>query len=719
MNIPMTQPIMSPMMNMNMNPNSMIESIKSMAITMAMVKSTNSTDSSQNSIINMVLLMIVVSFIDTIINSIKYAISMASNKFSNYITSKTKNIPLISNDIFATQKKSSIVVKIEPASKNPTSDAIIDLLTNLPQTKSISLQSGIYAINYNDEIEISKNLYAKMCSSGNHINENEQKPTDTQQQQQTQQHQPTQPNTAENNQPVQGYGYISIYSYTLNMENLRIELDSIVKNYLIKITNKLGNNIYYFSEMPTKVYRDSTGQIDYSKIPETLYFSMKKFTTNRSFNNLFGKNVDIIRKRVNFFKDNKDWYDSKGVPYTLGIMVSGNPGSGKTSMIKCISNELKRHIINIHLSDNMTKTQLENLFYSEQINILQNGKTETYTIPINKRIYVLEDVDCQCDVILDRETETAEKILIKKNEELKNQIEELKKIINDRSNQVRVVGNQQNDRPIETNNQKITLSFLLNLFDGILETPGRITIMTTNFVDKLDKAFTRPGRIDIISKFGFSDSYQLIQIIEHRYDIVLNEEQLNFIYNIPKFITPAEIGRILFENFDSLDGALRDLETYSNEYHKKIENEFKELQKKIENEFKETQLQEKDQEKEKKELNESTTDESDDPDDLLNTDNKPNVIPTNNSVSMVINPDKNVSDTFKYKSYKYKPYEFEPLPSTLINKMNADGTNSLSLEQKMKLFAKRQLNNKNLVTSFDEGNLEGFDGMMGNNYANF
>ena len=358
----------------------------------------------------------------------------------------------------------------------------------------------------------------------------------------------------------QEFGFIDIYSYSLDMENLRAEVDIIVKNYLIKIANKLGNNIYYFSEMPLKIYRDSTGQIDYTKIPETLFFSMKRFTTNRSFNNLFGKNIDIIKKRVNFFKQNKDWYDNKGVPYTLGIMVSGSPGAGKTSIIKCISNELKRHIINIHLSDNMTKVQLENLFYSEQINILQNGKTETYTIPIDKRIYVLEDVDCQCDIVLDRASETVEQLLIKKNEDLKKQIEELKTIINNKTSTTRVINSNENiHKSGEINNQKITLSFLLNLFDGILETPGRITIMTTNFVDKLDKAFTRPGRIDVISKFGFSDAEQLIQIIEHRYDAKLTEEQLNLIYNIPNCITPAEVGRLLFENFNDLDGSFKSI----------------------------------------------------------------------------------------------------------------------------------------------------------------
>jgi len=41
--------------------------------------------------------------------------------------------------------------------------------------------------------------------------------------------------------------------------------------------------------------------------------------------------------------------------------------------------------------------------------------------------------------------------------------------------------------------EQLTLSFILNLLDGILETPGRILMVTTNHIEKLDKAFIRPG----------------------------------------------------------------------------------------------------------------------------------------------------------------------------------------------------------------------------------
>lgn len=579
----------------NMNSQMMLDNFKSMMITMAMVKGSSHTDSS-SSFINTILIMLVVSFIDTIVLQIKKLFGILSSRFENYITKKTNNISLLSKitSSYLKTKKASIIVKIEQASKNPTSDAIIDTLTHLPHTKCILLQNGTYSINYSEEIEISKGLYAMLVngSSSQMVTQakEEHSENDTQSSQLLKSNVTSEQSTPEVQDTVEnklGYGFIDIYSYTLDMESLRSEVNNIVKNYLIKMTNKLGNNIYYFSELPAIVYRDGNGRIDHTKLTDSLHFTMKPFITNRSFKNLFGKDINIIRKRVEFFRDNKDWYDDKGVPYTLGILVSGNPGSGKTSIIKCIANELKRHIINIHLSDSMTKTQIENLFYSEQIHVTQNGKTDTYTIPINKRIYVLEDVDCQCDIILDRGNETAEQILARKNAELKEEIEKLKFALSEMSNGKKMVmtgGNMPS--PIDTKkddgtNQKITLSFLLNLFDGVLETPGRITFMTTNFIDKLDKAFTRPGRIDVIGKFGFADHSQLIAIIEHRYDTKLTEEQINIINNMHQCITPAEVSRILFENFDSLEGALEGLVNYVDEYLEK-----EKIKKEKENELK-------------------------------------------------------------------------------------------------------------------------------------
>lgn len=150
---------------------------------------------------------------------------------------------------------------------------------------------------------------------------------------------------------------------------------------------------------------------------------MKKFQTNRKFSNLFGPEISVVKKRVDFFIKNKKWYDVKGIPYTLGLLLSGQAGSGKTSTIKCLANETDRHIISLNFNNDITKIQLENLFFNEMIMVLNvsTGQNEKYFIPLDKRIFVLEDLDCQSDLFMEREVKS-------KNKDIAPHLEQTEKI---------------------------------------------------------------------------------------------------------------------------------------------------------------------------------------------------------------------------------------------------------------------------------------------------
>jgi chaperone BCS1 len=50
--------------------------------------------------------------------------------------------------------------------------------------------------------------------------------------------------------------------------------------------------------------------------------------------------------------------------------------------------------------------------------------------------------------------------------------------------------------------QRISLSGLLNIIDGVASHEGRVLVIITNYPEKFDKAFIRPGRIDV--KVGFT-----------------------------------------------------------------------------------------------------------------------------------------------------------------------------------------------------------------------
>ena len=49
----------------------------------------------------------------------------------------------------------------------------------------------------------------------------------------------------------------------------------------------------------------------------------------------------------------------------------------------------------------------------------------------------------------------------------------------------------------------------MNALDGVASTEGRITIMTTNYPERLDKALIRPGRVDVKQLIGHATEYQL------------------------------------------------------------------------------------------------------------------------------------------------------------------------------------------------------------------
>jgi len=117
------------------------------------------------------------------------------------------------------------------------------------------------------------------------------------------------------------------------------------------------------------------------------------------------------------------------------------------------------------------------------------------------------------------------------------------------------------------------MSFLLNLLDGILETPGRIIIMTSNYPELLDKALIRPGRIDIISVFDRCNISTIVQMLEHFYNIKITELQQNNIYKLKNnLVTPAEWSKIMFENFDYPDNAIKQLSIISENKNYKDES---------------------------------------------------------------------------------------------------------------------------------------------------
>ena len=92
------------------------------------------------------------------------------------------------------------------------------------------------------------------------------------------------------------------------------------------------------------------------------------------------------------------------------------------------------------------------------------------------------------------------------------------------------------------NTDDITLSFILNVLDGVQETPGRIMIMTSNYIQKIDKALKRPGRIDICLELGYATMSTVKEFYTFHYKKNMTKS-IEGTINI-KELTPAELVNI-------------------------------------------------------------------------------------------------------------------------------------------------------------------------------
>lgn len=480
-----------------------------------MLKNLNGeTANNQSGFQEIIWLFIIAQFADFIIKHIPIVIKFIETKISAKLEATKNILENVTKDTTDNKyktKTSSITVYVSISdSENIVGQALLDYITNNKNTLHVAYTKRNFIINQTDVINLEDDIFVKMSHEQEITESSEQKIIQT----------------------------IEIYSFTKTTEDLRKFLETIKTAYLINIKNKLGNKRFFFNLHPISAPKSINSGKDYSKLPPNFVFVMKEFQTNRKFTNLFGEEIESIRNRVEFFIKNKKWYDEKGIPYTLGLLLSGAPGTGKTSTIKCLANETKRHIFNINLNNDITKIQFENLFFNETIHVInhQTMQNETYSIPLNQRIYVLEDVDCQSNIVKER-TSIPQSIPIKSSPQ------------NDNNERNYKQNSTSSDEIIE-NTLAIDLSFLLNLLDGILENPGRIIIMTSNLPDTLDSALIRPGRIDIISKFKKCTNNTIIQMIQFFYDIKLSNNEIEDIKQLnEEIITPANLGKVMFENF--------------------------------------------------------------------------------------------------------------------------------------------------------------------------
>lgn len=149
--------------------------------------------------------------------------------------------------------------------------------------------------------------------------------------------------------------------------------------------------------------------------------------------------ANLLLDMKNFIESEKD-YQLYGIPYKRNYLLTGIPGSGKSSLIKSVCSELGYDICMLTIESEMTNHAL---IYAMS------------SLP-KKSVLVVEDIDCLF-----------------------------------------------NKRNTTKDSASFNFSTLLNILDGVLTCNGLISFVTTNHPEDLDHALVRQGRMDLVLQINY------------------------------------------------------------------------------------------------------------------------------------------------------------------------------------------------------------------------
>lgn len=220
------------------------------------------------------------------------------------------------------------------------------------------------------------------------------------------------------------------------------------------------------------------------------------------------------------FCDSEKDYNKHGIPYKRNYLFYGPPGTGKTSLMTSIASQFDANLYMINFSGKLTDAS-----FMQLISKIPSGS-----------VLVLEDIDALFT----------------------------ERVHND-----------------ATNHSMVSFSAVLNCLDGIARKNKMVSVMTTNFKDRLDSALIRPGRIDMVVEFDLATEKQIREMYDSYFGEFSTQEERERVFRLitkslgSKKISTAALQKFCFENrksLEQLESNLKMLNTLADQYRKAYEH---------------------------------------------------------------------------------------------------------------------------------------------------
>ncbi|CAE7192922.1 unnamed protein product [Symbiodinium necroappetens] len=351
-----------------------------------------------------------------------------------------------------------------------------------------------------------------------------------------------------------------------------------------QVVDFIDKSYQWYLDLQSKMQSKNKCRYMYEMIPskaeeaEKRSYRRYKLSGDKSFQSLFFPEKDTLVQILDHFKHRTGKYGIPGYPHKLGLLLYGPPGTGKTSLIKVLAQHTERSIVNVPLARIKTNTELMQLIFDQKYTV--EGIETPVRLRIKDVIFVMEDVDAASHVVHRRDQSKEalrEELLSMQNFDRIERLEKLERLAKklekeEESEKSKPKGTQEGKtdskeatetaaaeqkgvtREVDgkllqqmldvihdkrggetlygvagpsgeaTGGDQLNLAGILNTLDGVVDTPGRLLVMTSNHPEKLDPALIRPGRIDKTFHLTYMVGNQACNMVAHYFQQEVSSE---------------------------------------------------------------------------------------------------------------------------------------------------------------------------------------------------
>lgn len=241
-------------------------------------------------------------------------------------------------------------------------------------------------------------------------------------------------------------------------------------------------------------------------------------------------NKERILAAIDEFEASEQWYVARGISYKLCILLTGRPGTGKTSLIRSIASHYRKNVCTMSINE-----------------VTDNSLKRGLATSPDDSIIAIEDFNIQALRKRNEELSASSELAALKDSEGSIAQAKPKKSLSKEVSQL-----------FSLDGGRLSLSGFLQAFDGIDGLHGRIIFLTTNLVEELDAAVVRKGRVDLHVELRSFTDYEIRQYLRICFPEVA-DKLLKGMDGIFADITGADLQALLIDCKDNPNELIKNI----------------------------------------------------------------------------------------------------------------------------------------------------------------